>query len=145
MPDALLAIAKNWKLIVGGVALAALGLALLLAKADARHWRKQADGYRLQIEVARREAADAAAANATRAAEATDAFAARAAALQPLIVRSTDTVRTYAETPAGRAACLDADRVRGLDALDASLRSAAPAGGGANPVLPDAGAPPAGR
>ena len=136
---------RNWKLIAGGLALAALAITLLVAKADARHWHKQADNYRLQIEVARREASDAAAANATRGAQAADAFAARAAALQPLIVRSTDTVRTYAETPAGRAACLDADRVRGLDALDASLAVPAAPGGGAGAVRADASPPPAGR
>ncbi|WP_419808400.1 hypothetical protein [Sphingomonas sp.] len=136
---------RNWKLIVGGLALAALGFALLLAKADARHWHKQADTYRLQIEVARREAADAAAVNATRTAQAADAFAARTAALQPLIVRSTDTVRTYAETPAGRAACLDADRVRGLDALDASLAAPVPARSGTGAMHSDPGTSPAGR
>ena len=35
---------RNWKLIVGGLGLFALGLLLMLAKADARHWRKMHDG-----------------------------------------------------------------------------------------------------
>lgn len=32
---------RHWKLIAGGIALSVLGLVLLLAKADARHWEKQ--------------------------------------------------------------------------------------------------------
>ena len=48
-------------------------------------------------------------------------FADRLANREPIILRSTDTVRTYAQTDAGRAACLPADRVRGIDALDAEL------------------------
>jgi cell division septum initiation protein DivIVA len=35
-------ILKHWRLIATGLALAALGIALLLAKADARHWKKRA-------------------------------------------------------------------------------------------------------
>jgi hypothetical protein len=31
----------NWKAVLAGLALAALGLALILAKADARHWKKR--------------------------------------------------------------------------------------------------------
>jgi len=33
---------RNWKLIAGGLALATLGLLLMLAKGDARGWEKQA-------------------------------------------------------------------------------------------------------
>ena len=90
-------------------------------------------------------AARQSAANSDRVARAADAYATRTAALQPLIVRSTDTVRTYAETPAGRARCLDADRVRGIDALDAALGAPEAAGGGDGAMHPDAGAAPAGR
>ncbi len=48
-------------------------------------------------------------------------YADRLAARGPIILHSTDTVRTYAQTDAGRARCLGADRVRGIDALDAAL------------------------
>jgi hypothetical protein len=48
-------------------------------------------------------------------------YADRIASREPIIIRSTDTVRTYAQTDAGRARCLGADRVRGIDALDAAL------------------------
>src|SRR3954465_776920 len=34
---------KNWKLLVGGLALGFLGLMLIFARADARHWHKAAD------------------------------------------------------------------------------------------------------
>lgn len=57
----------------------------------------------------------------TQQATALASYADRLAAREPIILRSTDTVRTYAQTTAGRAACLPADRVRGIDALDAEL------------------------
>jgi Tfp pilus assembly protein PilV len=55
---------RHWKLIAGGLALATMGLLLVLAKADARHWQKQAEqtqaafdttaaSYRLAAEKAR--------------------------------------------------------------------------------------------
>ncbi len=59
-------------------------------------------------------------------------FAHRLANREPIILRSTDTVRTYAQTDAGRAACLPAERVRGIDALDAELF-------GSNPASPSGG------
>lgn len=37
------ALLANWKLVLGGLAIAALAVMLLLAKADARHWHKLAD------------------------------------------------------------------------------------------------------
>lgn len=43
---------RNWQAIVGGVAVAVLGLLLMLAKADARHWHKQydaADAWRSNV------------------------------------------------------------------------------------------------
>lgn len=57
-------------------------------------------------------------------------FADRLAEREPIILRSTDTVRSYAQTDAGRAACLPADHVRGLDALAAELFAGDPAGAG---------------
>jgi hypothetical protein len=74
-------------------------------------------------------------------------FADRLADREPIILRSTDTVRTYAQTTAGRAACLPADRVRGIDALDAELFANDPvsAGRGEEALHGDADAPAAGR
>ncbi|MEG3169236.1 hypothetical protein U1737_13665 [Sphingomonas sp. LB3N6] len=70
-------------------------------------------------------------------------FADRLANREPIILRSTDTVRTYAQTDAGRAACLPADRVRGIDALDAELFARDPGGtgGGEEALHRDTGAP----
>jgi hypothetical protein len=66
------------------------------------------------------------------------------AAIEPLIIHSRDTVTTYAQSPAGRAPCRDAERVHGIDALDAALFDFTPpaAGGGAGAVPADAAAPP---
>jgi len=74
-------------------------------------------------------------------------FADRLANREPIILRSTDTVRSYAQTAAGRAACLPADRVRGIDALDAELFAGDPAGAGRGQeaVQSDTDAPAAGR
>ncbi|SEN50920.1 hypothetical protein SAMN05192583_2925 [Sphingomonas gellani] len=64
---------------------------------------------------------------ATRHAQATATYADRLATREPIILHSTNTVREYAQTAAGRAVCLGADRVRGIDALDASLFAHDPA------------------
>lgn len=78
------------------------------------------------------EAAKAAAERryAMQIAQAATAYADRIAAREPIIVRSTNTVREYAQTDAGRAVCLGADRVRGIDDLDAALFAPDPAGAG---------------
>jgi hypothetical protein len=90
-------------------------------------------------------AARAGAAASDRARQAADTYAERTAALQPIIVRSTNEVTRYAETPAGRVLCRDADRVRRIDELDASLRAAATPGGGGEALHVDPTAPPTGR
>lgn len=74
-------------------------------------------------------------------------FADRLANREPIILRSTDTVRTYAQTDAGRAACLPADRVRGIDALDAELFAGDPASpsGGDEALYGNTGTPAARR
>jgi hypothetical protein len=72
-------------------------------------------------------------------------FADRLANREPIILRSTDTVRTYAQTAAGRAACLPADRVRGIDALDVELFSGHSGGaGGVDEAVHRDADPPAG-
>lgn len=80
---------------------------------------------------------------ATQQASALTTYADRLAGREPIILRSTDTVRTYAQTDAGRAGCLGADRVRGIDALDADLFSAPSGGAGSGDaaVPADASAP----
>ncbi|WP_152555501.1 hypothetical protein [Sphingomonas sp. FUKUSWIS1] len=74
-------------------------------------------------------------------------FADRLANREPIILRSTDTVRTYAQTAAGRAACLPADRVFGIDALDAELFAGDPpsASRGEEALHGNADTPAAGR
>ena len=64
---------------------------------------------------------------ASQQAAALTTYADRLAAREPIILRSTETVRTYAQTDAGRAACLPTGRVRGIDALDAELFTGDPA------------------
>lgn len=58
---------------------------------------------------------------ASASASAAQTYADRLSAREPIILHSTNTVREYAQTDAGRARCLGADRVRGIDALDAAL------------------------
>lgn len=85
-------------------------------------------------------------ANAQRLTVATETFANRLAAIDPIVLRSTDTVREYEKTDAGRVLCRSPDRVRAVDALDAELAQAARSpGGGADTVRSDAAAPAAGR
>ncbi len=82
----------------------------------------------------------------TRLHDAAETYADRAASRAPIIIRSTDTVREYAKTDAGRVLCRAADRVRAVDDLDADLaRDPRPAGSGADAVPRDAAASPAGR
>lgn len=82
---------------------------------------------------------------ATATSAALSTYASALADRQPLIVRSTDTVREYAQSDAGRVLCRSADRVRAIDDLDASLAqpaTAGTAGGGGQTVRSDAAAPP---
>ena len=97
----------------------------------------RADSKRAEIE---RDAAQTLAAAAST-------YAAKIAARAPLIIHSTNTVREYAQTDAGRAVCLGADRVRGIDALDAALADphSGAAGGRDGAVHPNAGTPPVQR
>jgi len=104
----------NWKWLLGAAASVALTIALLFARADAAHWHKIADNQALLIAKAKQEAAEQAEANAKRLADATADYAAKLGSIQPIIVRSTDTVREYAKTDAGRAPCLAAVRASGV-------------------------------
>jgi hypothetical protein len=81
---------------------------------------------------------------AERVATATATYAYRLANRQPIILESTNTVREYAQTDAGRVRCRDADRVRSIDLLDARLAAPAPASGSGDRALPANAAAPAG-
>ncbi|WP_112383579.1 hypothetical protein [Sphingomonas carotinifaciens] len=95
-----------------------------------------------EIDRAERQRAEIEKRNADRLVQATATYADRLAAREPIILRSTNTVREYATTDAGRLRCRGADRVRAIDALDAELADPAPpAGSGASPVPADAPAP----
>ncbi|WP_156680080.1 hypothetical protein [Sphingomonas profundi] len=124
------------------VAIAVLGVALLLTRGTLD--RVKAEG-RAAIADIGRASAERAAADARRGEAAASTYAARTAALQPIILRSKDTVTTYAQTPAGRTPCLAADRVHGLDELDRDLFTPPDPAGAARALHADPGAPPAGR
>ncbi|WP_374295141.1 hypothetical protein [Sphingomonas sp.] len=95
-----------------------------------------------EIDRAERQRAEIEKRNADRLVQATGTYADRLAAREPIILRSTNTVREYATTDAGRLRCRGADRVRAIDALDAELADPAPsAGSGAGAVRGDAPAP----
>ncbi len=81
---------------------------------------------------------------ANRVAVATATYADRLANRQPIILESTNTVREYAQTDAGRVRCRDADRVRSIDLLDARLAARAPAAGSGDRAVPGNAAAPAG-
>ncbi|WP_342658637.1 hypothetical protein NPJ82_05795 [Sphingomonas sp. NY01] len=86
-----------------------------------------------------RDVAKAETAHVRREAAATASYAASLATREPLIIRSTNTVREYANSDAGRVLCRAPDRVRAIDELDAEL--ARPAGSRAGAVPADAPAP----
>src|SRR5665213_2674933 len=82
------------------------------AKADARSWKKQTTNRQAIIDQMEKESAQQEAANACRAIEAAESYAARLASVEPIILTSKETVTRYAETPACRTACLARDPVR---------------------------------
>ncbi|CAN5367087.1 hypothetical protein BH10PSE14_BH10PSE14_04190 [soil metagenome] len=135
-----------WKLLAGASALA-LAAFLVVIYGNARaHGGALEERGKWQAEqlVAANRNADTRVADAQRVTAAVADYADRAAALQPIILRSHDMVTTYAQTPAGTARCLSPDRVLGLDAYDHALfPAAAPtAEAAAGQVHPDAGTPP---
>lgn len=81
---------------------------------------------------------------AERVAVATATYADRLATRQPIILESTNTVREYAQTDAGRVRCRDAERVRSIDLLDTRLAASATAAGSGDRAVPANAAAPAG-
>ncbi len=138
---------RHWPL-----AIAAVLAGLLLVTRTERDAARQALAIERADRAAERDRADRQRAEQERGfaqhlAGAATTFADRLAARAPVILRSTNTVRDYAQTDAGRARCLGADRVRGLDAYLAALAGAAPApaGRGADAVRADPDPAPTGR
>lgn len=130
------------KLLPYGV-IAGLTIALLITRGTLDHVRMEA---KLNVANGQRDAAEQKAGWATAGKNAADTYAKALADREPLIIRSTDTVRTYAQTAAGSAICSAPDRVSGIDALDASLWPVAPAAGRSTVGLPaNASAATAGR
>lgn len=144
---ALALIRKHWQL-----ALIAFLAGLFLVTRGERDAARQAlSNEKIEREADRKSAevqrADQERGFAQRQASATSTFVDRLAAREPIIVHSTDTVREYAQTDAGRARCLGADRVRGLDTYLSALAGAdpAPASGRVEAMPPDTDPASAGR
>lgn len=98
--------------------------------------RAEAEQAKLKAE---RDAAD-------RVAAAAMSYADRLANRAPIILESTNTVREYAQTDAGRVRCRAADRVQAIDLLDARLAETATAPGRRDRAVPaDAATPASGR
>lgn len=132
-----------WKLIGGGIFLAVIGFLIVQFGAARYDQGQMVERTRWQeaarlAEISRGEERLA---DERRVSAAVQFYSDALAAQQPLIVRSIDTVREYAQTPAGAVLCLPADRVRGIDADAAALglqpTPAAPGGGAALPANPD--------
>lgn len=141
----------SWQRILGwgGAAAFVLALAALLtwqfgnareaqgraageARADDR-WQKVVDQQSAMI-------ADLRVANERKVADATARFVTTRERLQPIIIRSLQEARDYAETPAGAVQCLGPDRVRSIEEAAAALglSSAAPTAGGGGALRADA-------
>lgn len=127
------------------IPVAILGVALLMTRATLADrtatLKAERDAWSAEIDRAKKQRAIDEARWAQASASAAQTYADRLAAREPIILRSTDTVREYAQTNAGRARCLGADRVRGIDALDAALfpasSGAARSGDAGVPADPD--------
>lgn len=147
--SALALIGREWKLV-----LIAFFMGLCLIYRGERDAARQANATeqterKADHDRADRDRADQERGFAQRQANGISIFADRLAAREPIIVHSTNTVREYAQTDAGRARCLGADRVRGLDAYLSALANPnadpAPAGSRAEAVPADTDPAPAGR
>lgn len=140
LPTALKFLRGNWHwFAIGG-----LGLALLFANMNARHWHKKYDGLVLADKLAEavraKDKAEREAFWQAKLSTARSYYAEREASRQPIILHSRDTVTKYAQTPAGKLPCLDADRVRGIDGLDSDLASPST---GSSQAVPNPASPPA--
>lgn len=127
MIKAIALVRQHWKLAV----IAGLVALFLVTRAERNGARQALTTEKAERKAdhdrAERQRADQERGFALTIVDAVERQAARTAAREPIIVHSTNTVREYAQTDAGRAHCLGADRVRGLDAFLSALTSADPA------------------
>ncbi len=145
---ALLALLRRFWPAIPVIAAVALAVLFRAQRDDARlTLNNERQAWTASLDRADRARADQERGFAQQLASAAISFADRIAAREPIILRSTNTVREYAQTAAGRVICRGADRVRDIDALDADLadRSTSASQGGAGAVRADAAAPPARR
>lgn len=102
-----------------GNAREAAGRATGEARADAR-WQKLVDQQAATI-------AELRVANERKVTDATTRYVTTQERLQPIIIRSFEEGRDYAQTPAGAVQCLGPDRVRGIEESAAALGLSPPA------------------
>lgn len=114
-----------WAIPIIGLAVALLITRETLADRTATLKAERA-AWTAEIERAARQRSEIERQHADRVTEAATTYADRLASRQPIIIRSTDTVRTYAQTDAGRARCLGPDRVRGIAEDRAALHPEEP-------------------
>ncbi len=147
MIQAIALVRQHWKLAV----IAGLVALFLVTRAERNSARQALTTEKAERKAdhdrAERQRADQERGFALTIVAAVERQAARTAAREPIIVHSTNTVREYAQTDAGRAHCLGADRVRGLDTFLSALAGAdpAPASSRAEAVRADTDPAPAGR
>lgn len=101
------------------------------ARADAR-WQKLVYEQAATI-------ADLRTANERKVTDATTRYVTTQERLQPIIIRSFQEARDYAQTPAGAVQCLGSDRVRGIEESAAALGLSPPAAAavGSGALRPD--------
>ncbi|MDB5725000.1 MAG: hypothetical protein JWQ16_1754 [Novosphingobium sp.] len=134
---------EHWK----WAAIAALAAALMITRGTLASARADFDKLQLQRQIDAATAAGDKARTETRWANnqvaAVERYAQAIATRDPIILRSKDTVREYAQTAAGAMRCLSPERVLGIDQLDRELFPFTPADPRrpARAVHPDAGAP----
>jgi hypothetical protein len=114
-------ILSNWKLLLGGLAVGLLGVMLMFAKADARHWHKAADAATAsyQREVAKNAVQVASIDKLTAALDDQSAAVAKLATDSDARTKAADQARIAAQ----EAARASNDTARALDASAAVARS----------------------
>ena len=140
----------NWKLFAGAGALALAGFLgwLLISNMRADAYKAgelaERDKWRGVEKAMLKDQTDQALDFAQQQTGQAERYAASILAQEPVILRSINEVIKYETTPAGRAACLPAERVLGIEADAATLIPAPPASAsGARDAVPahaDAGA-----
>ena len=121
-----------WRLVKPFLPYIAAFLALVGAYLWIDHRGYQRGFHKRDAEIATAQAAAAKqeAENAEKARKAADDYATKVAAMQPIVIRSIDKVKEYAQTPAGRAECLSAERVSSILQDRAALAAASAGSGG---------------